>query len=205
MYSSLGNHDVWYGPDETLDNEYKKEKRYGKQWAVEMLSLPNRFYSFEAKGWQFMALDSINGSTGYQIDDLQFEWLTAELQRIPANRPICVFNHVPILSIGALMYLTQRTPSSEAKFPSGDMHMDHQKIKNLFFKHKNVKLCLSGHVHYIDSIEYLGVKYLCNGAISGNWWRSPIVLDEFPPVYSIIDLYSDGTSKVETVYYQAEV
>lgn len=204
MHSSLGNHDVWYGPDETLDAQYKKEKRYGKQWAIEMLSLPDRFYSFEAKGWHFIALDSINGEFGYQLDDLQFEWLTAELQRIPANRPICVFNHVPILSIGALMYLTQRTPSAEAKFPSGDMHMDHQRIKNLFFKHKNVKLCLSGHVHYIDSIEYLGVKYLCNGAVSGNWWRSPIALDEFPPVYSIIDLYSDGTSKAETVYYQAE-
>ncbi|MEJ0030202.1 MAG: metallophosphoesterase [Bacteroidota bacterium] len=32
MQSALGNHDVWYGPDETLDTEYKKEKRYGKQW-----------------------------------------------------------------------------------------------------------------------------------------------------------------------------
>lgn len=46
------------------------------------------------------------------------------------------------------------------------------------------------------------VKYLCNGAVSGNWWRSPMALDEFPPVYSIIDLYSDGTSKTGTVYYQ---
>lgn len=205
MYSALGNHDVWYGPDETLDTEYKKEKRYGEQWAIEMLSLPDRFYSFEAKGWHFIALDSINGASGYRLDDLQFEWLTAELKKIPADRPICVFNHVPILSIGALMYLTQRTPAEEAKFPSGDMHLDHQRIKNLFYQHKNVKLCLSGHVHYIDSIEYLGVKYQCNGAVSGNWWRSPLALDEFPPVYSIIDLYSDGTSRTEPVYYKFDV
>src|SRR6188768_416096 len=29
--SALGNHDVWYGPDKTLDEQYKKDKRYGKQ------------------------------------------------------------------------------------------------------------------------------------------------------------------------------
>jgi 3',5'-cyclic AMP phosphodiesterase CpdA len=205
MYSALGNHDVWYGPNEALDTEYKKEKRYGKQWAIEMLSMQDRHYTFEAKGWQFIALDSINGTGNYQLDDPQFEWLQGTLKSIPADRPICVFNHVPIISIGALMYLTQRTPAADTKFPAGDMHVDHQRIKNLFFKHKNVKLCLSGHVHYLDAIEYLGVKYLCNGAVSGNWWRDSLVLDEFPPVYSIIDLYADGSSELQTVYYKFEV
>jgi Icc protein len=205
MYSALGNHDVWYGPNESLDAEYKKEKRYGKQWAMEMLSMPDRYYSFEKNGWQFIALDSINGTGNYQLDDTQFEWLQGELKSIPSTRPVCVFNHVPIISIGAMMYLTQRAPAIETKFPQGDMHLDHQRIKNLFFQHKNVKLCLSGHVHYLDAIEYLGVKYLCNGAVSGNWWRESFVLDEFPPVYSIIDLYSDGTSSLQTVYYKYEV
>lgn len=205
MYSALGNHDVWYGPSEALDSEYKKEKRYGKQWATEMLSLPNRYYSFEKGGWHFIALDSINGETGYQLDDAQFEWLGGELTSIPTDKPICVFNHVPILSIGATLYLTQRTPVLESKFPVADMHLDHNRIKNLFAKHRNVKLCLSGHVHYIDAIEYLGVKYLCNGAVSGNWWRDPIALDEFPPVYSIIDLYGDGSSTCESVYYQFQL
>lgn len=204
MYSALGNHDVWYGPDDALDSEYKKDKRYGKQWATEMLLLPNRYYSFEKGGWHFIALDSINGETGYKLDDAQFEWLSSELNSIPPDRPICVFSHVPILSIGATLYLTQRTPVLEAKFPVADMHLDHNRIKNLFVKHRNVKLCLSGHVHYIDAIEYLGVKYLCNGAVSGNWWRDPITLDEFPPVYSIIDLYDDGTSVCESVYYQVQ-
>jgi len=205
IYSALGNHDVWYGPNETLDNDYRKEMRYGKQWAMEMLSMTDRFYSFEMKGWRFIALDSINGNGGYQLDDLQFEWLQGQLKSTPASTPVCVFNHVPIISVGATMYLTQRTPAIEAKFPSGDMHLDHQRIKNLFFKHKNMKLCLSGHVHYLDAIEYLGVKYLCNGAVSGNWWRDSFVLDEFPPVYSIIDLYDDGSSRLETVYYKFEV
>lgn len=206
MYSALGNHDVWTGPNESLDAAYRQEKQYGKQWAIDMLTMPDRFYSFEKNGWQFIALDSINGPHGnYQLDDLQFEWLQGELKSIPPDRPVCIFNHVPIISIAALMYLTQRSPAIETCFPAGDMHLDHQRIKDLFFKHKNVKLCLSGHVHYLDAVQYLGVKYLCNGAVSGNWWRENFVLDEFPPVYSIIDLYADGTSELQTVYYRFEV
>ncbi|HEY5826620.1 MAG TPA: metallophosphoesterase [Cyclobacteriaceae bacterium] len=205
VFSALGNHDVWYGPDSILDEDYKKDKRYGKAWAIEMLSLPSRYYSFETKGWQFVALDSINGASGYQLDEEQFEWLRDKLKKMPVDQPICVFNHVPILAMGPTLYETKRKPISEVKFPSGDMHNDHQRIKDLFFQHKNVKLCLSGHVHYIDSVEYLGVKYLCNGAVSGNWWGNPIVLDEFPPVYAIIDLYTDGTSEVELKYYNHNV
>jgi Icc protein len=201
VFSALGNHDVWYGPDAKLDEEYKKDKRYGKNWAIEMLSMPNRYYVIEVKGWKFIALDSINGSSGYQLDEEQFAWLSNELKKTPLTQPICIFNHVPILAMGPTLYETKRKPITEVKFPSGDMHNDHQRIKDLFFNHKNVKICLSGHVHYIDCLEYLGVKYLCNGAVSGNWWGSPIVLDEFPPVYAIIDLYTDGSSEHELKFY----
>lgn len=203
MISVLGNHDVWYGPDPTLDAEYKKDERYGKQWAMNMLSLPARYYSLELNGWHFIALDSIQGENGYQLDDEQFEWLTDELGRIKPQNPVCVLSHVPIISVGAWMYETKRTQALASKFPSADMHLDHQRIKDLFYKHNNVRLCLSGHVHYVDGIEYLGVKYLCNGAVSGNWWRTPLKLDEFPPVYAIIDLYEDGTSTENIIAYNS--
>ena len=72
-------------------------------------------------------------------------------------------------------------------------------------KKQNVKLCLSGHVHYVDGIEYLGVKYLCNGAVSGNWWGDPIALEEFPPVYATIDLFDDGTTENLLVYYNTKI
>ena len=205
MKSALGNHDVWYGPNDALDAVYKKDERYGKQWAIEMLSLPNRYYSFDLKGWKFIALDSINGEHGYQLDDEQFNWLQKELKNNISHQPVCVFNHVPILSMGALLYATKRKPVEEVKFPSGDMHNDHQRIKDLFHQYGNVKVCLSGHVHYVDAIEYLGVKYLCNGAVSGNWWRDPIALDEFSPVYAIIDLYEDGSTDHRMVYYHSKV
>jgi 3',5'-cyclic AMP phosphodiesterase CpdA len=199
--SCLGNHDVWYGPDEKLDAEYKTDRRYGKQWAIDMLIMPGRYYSFDQKGWHFISLDSINGETGYQLDQEQLSWLANDLQQIDRTTPVLVFSHVPILSIGALLYQTKRKAIAEVTFPSGDMHNDHQTIKDLFFKFKNVKVCLSGHVHYVDAIDYLGVKYLCSGALSGNWWSEPLALDEFPPVYSIIDLYEDGGIVHQLSYY----
>jgi len=202
MVSALGNHDVWYGPNKKLDEEYKADKRYGKAWAMEMLKLSGRYYSFERNGWKFIALDSINGTEGYQLDDEQFAWLEDELEK--TNSPVCIFNHVPIISMGALLYATKHSPLKEVKFPSADMHNDHQRIKDLFSKHKTVKLALSGHVHYVDAVEFLGIKYLCNGAVSGNWWREPLALDEFAPTYCIIDLYDDGTTDYRLVYYDSK-
>jgi Icc protein len=46
---------------------------------------------------------------------------------------------------------------------------------------------------------------LCNGAVSGNWWGNPLALDEFAPVYAIIDLYEDGSSDYSMVYYDSKV
>jgi 3',5'-cyclic AMP phosphodiesterase CpdA len=203
MFSALGNHDEWYGPTDTLDNEYKLDKRYGKQWAIEELKLPSRYYSFTAKGWKFIALDSINGGGSWRLDDEQMEWLKREIKI--STVPTLVFNHVPIVSIGALLYYTQRQTTSEVKFPMGDMHNDHKMIKDVFNSNGKVRVCLSGHVHYVDAIDYLGVKYLCNGAVSGNWWGTPIALDEFPPVYSIIDLFEDGSSSHQLVKYNTNV
>jgi len=53
------------------------------------------------------------------------------------------------------------------------MHVDAAKIKDLFAKHKNVKLCLSGHLHLVDRVDYNGVTYLCDGAVCGGWWKGP--------------------------------
>jgi 3',5'-cyclic-AMP phosphodiesterase len=204
IFSALGNHDVWYGPDEKLDKLYKKDKRYGKAWAMQQLEMPSRYYSFEKNGWYFIALDSINGDKGYQLDDEQFQWLKTELAKAGDKSPVCIYNHVPFLSMGALLYATKRKPIADITFPSGDMHNDHQRVKDLFHQYPSVKLCLSGHVHYVDCIDYLGVKYLCNGAVSGNWWGTPIALDEFPPLYTLIDLFEDGSVRHQHVYYTSK-
>jgi Icc protein len=79
------------------------------------------------------------------------------------------------------------------------MHSDFLRIKKLFRQYPQIKVCLSGHTHLQDELEYLGVKYYCNGAISGNWWSG--AFQEFAPAYAIIELYKDGScSRVITEY-----
>ncbi|MCE3281864.1 MAG: putative phosphohydrolase [Chitinophagaceae bacterium] len=192
MYNCLGNHDVWM----VNDIEEKFRHREGKLWAMQMLGLSKPYYSFEQNGWKFIALDSI-GQVSYELDDAQFAWLEQELAS--TDKPVCVYSHVPIISAAAMMYAVERKGSGKMRFPKKEQHSDVKKLKDLFFKYKNVKLCLSGHVHYIDEVEYLGVKYMCNGSVAGNWWQGK--LDEFPPAYALIDLYSDGSSQKQLIYY----
>ena len=44
-------------------------------------------------------------------------------------------------------------------------------LRELFKKHGNVKLCLSGHMHLNDRCDVDGVSYICDGAVSGAKWK----------------------------------
>ena len=191
IYHAIGNHDVWIMPD--IEDAMRKKE--GKNWCMQMLGMNSTYYSFEKNGWKFIALDSI-GDKGYALDETQYAWLQHELAL--TDKPVCVYSHVPIISAAAMMYSIERR--SKASKMMKEMHRDAKKLKDLFYQYPNVKLCLSGHVHYIDEVDYLGVKYMCNGSVSGNWWRGK--LDEFPPAYAIIDLYTDGTAKKDLIYYE---
>src|SRR4051812_44065415 len=57
MKSCIGNHDVWFGPDVKADDPYRDHKLFHKNWVLEVLDLPSRYYSTTRKGWHFIALD----------------------------------------------------------------------------------------------------------------------------------------------------
>lgn len=83
--------------------------------------------------------------------------------------------------------------------PGSRLHIDARRIKDLFVRHPNVRLCLSGHLHLVDRVEYLGVTYLCNGAVSGAWWKGNH--QECEPGYALIDLHNDGSFEHRYVTY----
>jgi predicted MPP superfamily phosphohydrolase len=196
----IGNHDVWgiTMPHATI----KSDKHYGKQWAVEELGIKNRYYSFDKNGWHFIVLDSTHPVAGFGytalLDDEQFEWLKTDISMVPATTFIAVLSHIPILGV-SVFFDGAKVKEHNWQVSGADMHRDAHKLKDLFHQHKNVKLCLSGHIHLIDQLEYLGVKYLCNGAVSGAWWGGDN--QEFPPAFATIDLYDDGSSENEIHYY----
>jgi len=205
VFHCIGNHDVWGWARD--DGETKADRLYGKQWAVEEFGIKGRYYSFDKAGWHFIVLDGTHcldvkkegeSYTG-KLDEEQFEWLKAELDKTAAERPICLLSHIPIMCFCAFLD-GENEKDGDWHVPGAWMHIDARRIKDLFLEHKNVRLCLSGHMHLHDKVEYLGVKYLCNGAVSGGWWEGSHY--EFPPAYVVIDLYDDGTSRSEYITYK---
>lgn len=202
LYSCIGNHDVWgWG---LADDRIKNDPLYGKAWAKEQLKLSETYYSFERNGWKFIFLDSVSfsgNSHAYfaRLDDDQFNWLRNELEATPAETPVCMVSHIPILS-SSVFFDGENEKSGNWQIPGAWMHLDARRIKDLFYQHPNVKAALSGHVHLIDQVNYLNVQYFCNGAACGNWWKGSY--QEFPPAYALIDFYEDGSVNTELIYYR---
>jgi Icc protein len=195
----IGNHDVW-GWDKKNSKTTGNEKLWGKKRAVYELDLPNRYYSFDKGPWRIIILDSTypdNSVYTARLDDEQFEWLEKELET-HSNSHVCIISHIPILSAAAFLD-GDNEKSGRWTLPDEWMHLDARKIKNLFLEHPNVRLCISGHMHMVDKVLYNDVTYICDGAVSGAWWKGNHY--EFEEGYGLFDLYDDGTFDYEYIAY----
>ena len=202
IYHTIGNHDVWGWF--VKENKPDNDRLYGKIWAVEMLELKNRYYSFAKGNWHFIVLDStqLNPAGGYigKLDESQMEWLQQELAAVSPEKFICIVSHIPILSICSSLFFDKTEANGDLMIKRNLMHIDFLALKKIFVKYTNIKLCISGHIHLQDELEYLGIKYYCNGAVSGNWWKG--AFQEFAPAYAVIELFDDGSSKRTMMNYE---
>ena len=194
---TIGNHDVWGIPSAQQD------PRYAKAWAVQKLGLPHRYYDYEQAGWHFIVLDSTHikeDGTWYtaKLDEEQFEWLRETLQRIPSDRPVFIFSHIPIVCAAAF-FDGDNEKTGNWTIPGAWVHIDARRIVGLFHEHDNVKVAVSGHIHLADAVLYNKVTYYCNGAVSGRWWGGDY--HQTSPGYAIINLYEDGSFDREYVAY----
>ncbi len=189
VHSCLGNHDMWWAaPDEN-------DEMYGKKYVVERLGIPGRYYSFSKNGWTFFILDGNN--SGVTLDNEQKEWLGQELDNLPNGSPVLLMSHYPVLTV-------------TGRFYPNDQHSDADELAQLFYRHRDkVKCCISGHMHLLDEAVYNGIRYFCNGAMSGFWWgegnersAGKGYYHETPPGYAILHLFDDG--RVERIYHQHE-
>ena len=196
----IGNHDIW-GWHKERSQASGTEPEYGKKWATDALALPHRYYSFLQAGWKFAALDGVQpgakpGTYSAYLDDEQFDWLTRELRDTPATTPVLVWSHVPIVSVLPTLG-TRSAPTGDLSLASGSTHTDAGKVVALLARHPNVKGCLSGHLHQLDEVRVRGVRFHCNGAVSGNWWKGKH--QGMPEGYAVVDLFADGAYTVEYV------
>jgi 3',5'-cyclic AMP phosphodiesterase CpdA len=217
----LGNHDIW-GWNFAAAGATGKESDYGKQWACNELGLAGPYRTFDRAGVRFIMLDSISPylTGGYiaKIDEAQFDWLKQTLANTPADMPVIIASHVPIVSVAVYNWSGSDKPTTQPTtqpqnvgrlfVPArGDVvlqgnlvHSDWRRLKTLFAQHKNVRAALSGHLHLIDRCESNGVSYLCNGAASAGWWGG-IHMDECDFGYTVVDVYEDGGIEREYVGY----
>lgn len=200
IYHCIGNHDVWGW---FIKNDKPEADRlYGKVWVVDTLQMPKRYYSFTKGKWHFIVLDStqLNPAGGYiaYLDAEQLDWLKQELERTK-DKFVCVVSHIPILSICAALFFEKTEANGDLKIQRNLMHTDFLALKKIFINYPNIKVCLSGHIHLQDELNYLGVKYYCNGAVSGNWWKGSF--QEFAPAYAVIELYDDGGCSRKMIEY----
>lgn len=214
----LGDHDCW-GIRKEMSGATGSEPYYGKQMAFDVLNIDKAYYSFDESGWHFVVLDSLDlpADAVYEgkIDEDQWAWFEKDLAATDPKTPIVIHTHIPILSGAvALPREFSQRPGGFAGGPGGPqgrqrrgftlpegvrgtfiqpsrMHLDAARFKNLFVKYPNVKLCLSGHLHVRERLDYNGVAYVSNGAVCGDNWRGD--KDQTKPGYGIVDLYDDGT------------
>jgi len=179
------------------------EPQWGKRWACDIFGIAKPYRSFDRAGWHFVVLDSTfpndRGSYEARLDDAQWDWLRSDLAALNAATPVLVLSHIPILSASALMGWAKTQADSDLTIPRGYVHVDLAKFRDLFWKHQNVRLCLSGHLHLRDRSDYNGVTYLCNGAVSGNWWKGDH--QQTKAGYAVIDLYDNGTFDHDYIDY----
>ncbi len=199
----LGNHDIW-GWNKGKSTTTGAEARWGKGWATEALGLARSYRSFDRAGWHFVVLDSVhtdpNNANGYigKLDEAQLAWLQGDLATVPTTTPVLVVSHIPILSATVVLGNADKK-TNDRKVSGGLLHVDSPQLRELFAQRGNIKLCLSGHLHRVDRVDFRGTTYLCNGAVSGNWWKG--AHHETREGYAVIDLFDDGSFKHEYLTY----
>lgn len=192
---AIGNHDIW-GWNKEKSGTTGREPGWGKGLYMQALGLEQPYYSFDQAGWHFVVLDSIQPEKehGYtaKLDSQQMDWLKSDLETYPQT-PTVILSHAPILSVAA--FFDGSFTTGNWVVPHHIMHIDAQRLKNLFKKHPQVRLALSGHTHLRDQSLYNGVLYAAGGAVSGSAWYGNT--QETVPGYNLVRLYADGRVKVD--------
>ncbi|PRY89043.1 metallophosphoesterase family protein [Mongoliibacter ruber] len=197
FHHCIGNHDVWGA---AAEGEVFAEKA----WALSEHGMEKPYYDFQSNGWQFIVLDSTHkkdDGSWYtaKLDPEQRDWLEQRLNNISPEKPILIISHIPIL--GATPFLDgDNAQSGNWVVPGAWMHTDAKSLTYLFNQHKNVKVCISGHIHLVETLVYNDVHYHCSGAVSGNWWGdTPYEFTDNG--YGFFELFEDGSHTFKYVEF----
>ncbi len=188
IYYCLGNHDVfgWGLP--------YKAPQAGKTLFRETFGIDRLNYQFRQGGWRFIVLDSISegpkhrGVKSYKAKITENGLrLLKEAVDLPGEHPptLCLL-HIPILSsVWQPFYAfdTEITPLLQIE--------NNQEVFQLL-QRLNCKLVLQGHLHTVESMDYLGITFKTCGSIAGSWWKGKM-FGQFDQGFTVVDLFDNQT------------
>ncbi|MDX1933007.1 MAG: metallophosphoesterase [Capsulimonadales bacterium] len=167
LYYSVGNGDCLGTAG--IHRLAAQDPEYGKRWWQKRLGLSQRFLTFDHRDWRFIILDSVrtDGDLPYygEIDREQLDWLDGVLRKTDAKQPIVVLTHIPILTAYGLY------DDDPALGPGENMIVKNGRAIIEMFQGRAVKAVLQGHTHAVEECLYAGTRYICGGAVCGNWWQ----------------------------------
>ena len=168
LYPAIGNHDlVGANPKDGTPASDNPREIY-----LARMGLDRTYYSFNAVGYHFVILDSIQ-VTGdeYQYQGIirpeQLEWLKDDLGKVPRGTPIVLVTHIPLLSA-----FYSATSGATVVPKKNRVVVNNRDVFKVIENH-NVILVLQGHLHVKETIRWQETTFICGGAICGKWWRGP--------------------------------
>ena len=168
IYPAIGNHDLVAAIPEDGTPPSSDPRAVFR----ERLGLDRTYYSFDALGYHFIVLDSIQitgGDLKYQglIWPEQIEWLREDLSRISHATPIVVAMHIPLITA---FYMATEGSTVSAK--PNRVVVNNIDVLRLFSNH-NLVLVLQGHLHAKERLQWRETTFITGGAICAKWWRGP--------------------------------
>lgn len=152
VWNVPGNHEI-FGIERHKSLVSEKHPLYGKKMYRHYLG-PD-YYSFNYGGVHFIGLNSVDYHDLWyygHIDSLQLTWLRKESERIPKEKTVITFNHIPFYSGGmSLDEYSDGEPGSTLITINGSKKWRHvvtnaEEVINLFSAH-NYPVALGGHFH----------------------------------------------------------
>lgn len=167
IYNCIGNHELFGIYKESGIDSTDPDYKYG----MFERHLGPTYYSFNHKGWHFIVVNSIvEKNRRYQgrIHEKQMEWLKSDLSLISQDMPVVMVTHIPFVSA-----FQQVNPSNAAQTAESGQWISNRDEVLKLFEHKNLKLVLQGHLHWLEDINVKNkTRFITGGAIAGRpSWR----------------------------------
>ncbi len=142
------------------------------------------YYSYNVGQVHYVVLDDVfwNGTNyfGY-IDDVQLNWLAADLGVVKAGSTVVVFAHIPFVS----SQYRRRGESSPSPGVSVSNRQAVLRLLEPFEAH-----IVAGHTHELEHARLDAAHQHVSGAVCGAWWSGPICADGTPNGYHVFE--ADG-------------